>query len=173
MKLTLAALALFTTTAFAQINFSNTVDIDPAHTNIKISNVKVVELASKTETVTIPGCRRWGNSSNDCTRVVVLETTPVVQVLVTFKDGTNSGDPDMRTNRVFLNLNPADYSDADLVNLDLETKLVSRSVEIVDVRNSKLCRSLPRYPETRSNCTPVIKYKTIQVAKREVTVVVK
>lgn len=199
MKTTLAlALTILTslTSAFAQVTYSDRADIDKAHSNIRISDVRYVALPTKTEIREIPGCNPHGEASNDCTEVVVLERQPVVQVTVSYTEGVWR-DPDMREGYLNLNFRTNEFDAAEVEalkaasgiwdftgrkyrirkgfakkNFDLETALVTRTIQVVDVRNSHLCRVLES-GETEPGCEEVLRYKPANIKVRELKVIKK
>ncbi|WP_408097190.1 hypothetical protein ACJVC5_19325 [Peredibacter sp. HCB2-198] len=198
MKTTLTlALSLLASSAFAGISYSNQADISPAHSNIRLADVRFVSLPSKTEVRQIPGCNPNGEISQVCTEVVVLESEPAVQATVTFRDGV-SNDPENREGYLTLNLDPADFSAADLAalegasqgrwdfggrqarvrkswaakNLELSTALVTRTIQVVDTRNSRLC-PVGEAGTTLPGCVEDIQYKPASTKVREVKISVK
>lgn len=190
MKLIFAFIAmLLVTSAFAQINFSDSADLDKAHSDIRLEDVEYRLLPSKTETRRIPGCRPTGNASRDCYEVVILEKQPVVQVTVGYMDGIfRDSDRRVRKQYLVLNLRPEVFSEqsiAELVGLrkrarlawaeksiELQTSLVIRNVQVIDMRNSRLC-PVDNEPYPRPGCVEVINYKPGQRKVQEVKVVLK
>lgn len=196
MKATLTlALTILTslTSAFAQVTYSDRADIDKAHSNIRISDVRYVALPTKTEIREIPGCNPYGEASNDCTEVVVLARQPVVQVTVSYTEGFWR-DPDMREGYVNFNFRTNEFDAAEVEalkaasgiwdftgrkhrirkgfakkNFDLQTALVTRTIQVVDVRNSHLCRILES-GEIEPGCEEVLRYKPSDIKVRELKV---
>lgn len=196
MKTTLTlALGILTlaTSAFAQIRYSDTADIAKAHSNIRISDARYVALPTKTEIREIPGCREDGEASRVCTEVVVLERQPVVQVTVSYTEGIFR-DPDMREGWITFNFRPEEF-DAEEVetlrkasgiwdftgrkarvrkafskkNFELQTQLVDRTIQVVDVRNSKLCRILES-GDVVPGCEEILVYKPATIKVHELKV---
>lgn len=180
---------LFVTTAFAQVTFSDTADLDKAHSDIRLADVQYRLLPSKTQTRRIPGCRPTGNASRDCTETVVLERQPVVQVSVAYEDGIfHDSDRHLRKQYLTLNLHPELFSEESLAELsvlrkasrlvwaaksiELQTALVIRNVQVIDLRNSNFC-PIDNEPYPRPGCVEVINYKPGQVKVHEVKIVVK
>lgn len=186
MKLFFGLIALVTvSTAFAQINFSDTADLDKAHSEIRLADVQFRLLPSKTEVRRIPGCRPTGNASRDCTEVVVLERQPVVEVLVAYMDGIfHDSDRRLRKQYLTLNLRPESFSADALAELktarrfarlqlvELNSTLVTRNVQVIDVRNSTFC-PIDNEPYPRPGCVEVLSYKPGKVQVIEVKVLVK
>lgn len=185
MKSTLAlSLMMLASSAFAGISYSNSTDIATAHSNIRLTDVRFVNLPSKTEVREIPNCNPNGEASRICTEVVVLETAPAVQVTVSFRDGLNQSQ-DQQEGYTTLNLDPASFTAAELAalegarfsarkswaakNLSLATALVTRSIQVVDVRNSTICPTTEA-GTTVPGCVEDIQYRTASTRVREVTV---
>ncbi len=188
MFLSLAAALLVTaTSAFAA-------DIAKEHSNVRISDARYFEVATRTEIREIPGCRPYGESSNDCTEVIVLERKPVVEVTVSYTEGVFR-DPEMREGYVVFSFDVNEFDASDIAalkkasrlwsltggkvrkafaknNFTLESKLVSRTIQIVDVRNSTLCQQTES-GEPRIGCEEVLVYKPAQIIVREVNVLKK
>lgn len=193
MKTLALALGLIATSAFAQLNYSNTADIDKAHSDIRISDVRYVALATKTEVREIPGCNPNGERHPvECQETVVLERTPVVQVTVSYTEGVFR-DPDLREGHVFFNFKLSDFDASEIAdlraastlwdfgagtavrkafakkNFDLSAKLAERTIQIVDVRNSRLCH-IGESGEPAPGCVEELRYKPAQIKVRELTV---
>lgn len=200
MKLALALSLLVTVPAFAGIIFTDSADIDKAHSNIKLYDVSYVQLPSKTEIRQIPGCFPTGERHpSECQEEVVLERQPAVVVDVKYQDEIFR-DPDMRNSYVTLNLRPEAFSAEEIaelkklskrswdlsgrqmkarlawakVNLELQANLVVRDIQVIDMRTSNFCYYRDdRYPEQIPGCVEVINYKPAKTTVREIKIVVK
>lgn len=199
MKKTTLALALgilsIIPSAFAQVSYSDTADIDKAHSNIRISDVRYVALPTKTEIREIPGCNPNGEASTVCTEVIVLERQPVVQVTVSYAEGVFR-DPDMRESHITFNFRTTDFVAADVnalqaasglwdftgrkarvrrafakKNLELKTAIATRTIQVVDVANSDLCHEGEAGP--LPGCVEVINYKPATIKVRELKILKK
>lgn len=193
--LTLAfAILASASSAFADIRFFDTTDVDKAHTNIRITDARLFQMASKTEIREIPNCHpEYG----PCTEEVAIERRPVVIVEVTYTEGFWR-DPDMKEGYVNFLLDPATFTESEMATLEahsrlwdfsgkhsrarkswwskrfaLETTLASRTIQVVDVRNSKLCPISDHYPDLPRNCVEHIVYRPAQTKVREIKVIVK
>jgi hypothetical protein len=200
MKLALVLSLLATVPAFAGIIFSNSADIDTSHKEIKLYDVRYVQLPSKTEIRQIPGCHPNGERMPwECQTEVVLERQPAVVVDIKYLEGVFR-DPDMRYSYVTFNLRPEAFSPEKIAelekvsqgvwdfsgrkfkaraawakaNLDLQTAVVTRDIQVVDMRNSRFCQYHDdRYPDTIPGCVEDIHYKPAKQTVREVKVLVK
>lgn len=200
MKLVLALSLLVTVPAFAGIIFSDAADIDKAHSDINLYDVRYVQLPSKTEIRQIPGCFPNGERHpSECEETVVLERQPAVVVDVKYVEGIFR-DPEMRHSYVTFNLRPEAFSAEKIAeleknskgvfdfsgrkfraraawakaNLELVTNLVTRDIQVVDMRTSRFCTYHDdRYPERIPGCVEVINYKPAKSTVREVKIVVK
>lgn len=200
MKLSLTFVFSFfmiAASAFAQVNYSSTMEIDRAHSNIHISDVRYFALATRTEVRQIPGCNPHGERHpSECEETVVLERTPVVQVIVTYTEGIFR-DPDFREGHLYFNFRTSDFESDEVAKLktasglwdfsgrkfrirkafakkhfDLKAELVTRTIQIVDVRNSRLC-PIGESGEPYPGCVEELRYKPIDIKVREITVIKK
>lgn len=194
MKSLALALALVSGAAFAQVNYSNTADLAKEHSAFKIDQAVYTLIPTKTEEREIPGCIPWGEASTDCTETVVLESEPVVQVFVDYTEGVFR-DPELPRSYVAFNFPLSSFSADDVAalkkaspmwrlggssvrkafaknKLALEVVKAPRTIKIVDVRNSKLCRILES-GEQEPGCKEILVYKDAQITVNQVTVNVK
>lgn len=202
MKFALALSLLVTVPAFAGIIFSDAADIDRAHSDLKLYDVRYVQLPSKTEIRQIPGCFPHGDRHPvECEETVVLERQPAVVVDVKYKEGIfRDNEPGMQHAYVTFNLRPEAFSKEEIAeleknskgvwdfsgrkfkaraawakaNLEMKTALVVRDIQVVDMRTSRFCTYQgERYPERIPGCVEVINYKPGKTTVREVKIVVK
>lgn len=192
MKTVFALATLMTlSTAFADVHFRDTADLDQLHSYFKISYVRFANLPSKTETRTIPGCRP-GNSGRVCTETTVLERTAVVEVTVSYKEGIfHDSDPRFAKGSATFNLHPEAFSAealADLKtigifqsnarkfwaakNLELQVQKLTRNIQVIDMRTSTLC-PFENEPYPRPGCVEDIHYKPGTKTVNEVKILVK
>lgn len=191
MKMLALAFALVSSTAFAQVSYINSVDLAKEHTGYKIDQAVYTLIPTKVEVREIPGCIPYGEAGNDCTETVVLESEPVVQVFVDYNEGVFR-DPELPRSYVTFNFNVNDFSAEEIAELkkaspmwrlgggsvrkawakkfSLETKLVPRTIKIVDVRRSKLCYAGGESGEPLPGCVERLVYKDAQIKVRNVTV---
>jgi len=191
MKLLVLAIALASASAFAQVNYNNSTVVAKEHSRFKIDQAVYTLIPTKTEERDIPGCNPYGEASNDCTETVVLESEPVVQVFVDYTEGVFR-DPEMPSAYLSFNFPLSDFSAEEVAalkiaspmwrlrggsvrknfaknNFALDLQLVNRTIQIVDVRNSKLCPILES-GETYPGCVERLVYKDAVIKVRQVTV---
>lgn len=180
------AIGLMSATSFAAVVetpvvYSDAADITASATQIKLTDARYFEVATKVETYEIPGCREYGEASRDCTGINVLERTPVIQANVSYVDPTFSGQSQDKVVNLNFNL-PVSSFDAEAVaalkakrsifgvqsyskafaakHLSLSVEKATRVISVVDVSNSKLCPSTESsYPNPIPGCVEVIRYK--------------
>lgn len=189
MSLTIAfGLLVTATSALAQVSYSNTADIAKEHTNIRLSDARYFEVATRTEVREIPGCNPNGEAGDICTEVIVLERRPVIEVTVSYSEGVFH-DPEMREGYVTFNFDVNDFDAAEVAALkkssrpwslglgrlafakkhfSLSSKLATRTIQVVDVRNSHLCQQTES-GETLPGCVEVLNYKPATTIVRELT----
>ncbi len=175
--------------AFGQVNYSNTIDMDRAHSNFKLDQAVYSMIPTRTEVRTIPHCNM--ETDYPCTEVVVLESEPAIQVYVDYTEG-RFNDPENMKGHVSFNF-PIELFAADEVaalkaaspmwrlggartrrafaqrNFTLSTRLAQRTIQVVDVRNSRLCPVMEN-GETQPGCVERIVYRSAITMVREVTV---
>ena len=181
--------------SFAGVIYSNTADLSTSTSQIKLTDAEYKLVATKTEIRQIPGCNPNGDRHPvECQEVVVLESQPVITANVQYVDSMNRSEGNEKMN-LALNFRLEDFSAADVAalkaayptwahpfstvgkkfaakNLELQVKLASRTIQVVDVRNSKLCRVLES-GEIEAGCEEVIVYKDAQTTVKEVTLLKK
>lgn len=194
MKAFVLALALVSGTALAQVNYGHSADLDTAHSAFKIDQAVYTLIPTKTEEREIPGCNPHGEASNDCTETVVLESEPVVQVFVDYTEGVFR-DPEAAKPYLAFNFALSDFSAEEVEqlkkaspmwrwggsatrkafakkNFALDIKKVTRTIRVVDVRNSRLCPILES-GEPMPGCVERLVYKDALTKKLQVTVLKK
>lgn len=151
--------------SFAGVIYSNSADVSAQTRGHKIWRAKIFNLATKTEIRQIPGCNPNGERHPvECQEEVALERTPVLAVDVEYRDPFNQGEGNEKSFVSFVL--PA--SDAGK-ELSLTVKKVERTIQVVDVRNSKICPVLES-GETYPGCVERLAYKPAQTWVKEVTV---
>lgn len=166
MKKFALVLGLFASvSSFAGVIYSNTADLSTGTYNHKIWRAKIFKLATKVEVREIPGCIPGGEAGNICTETVVLERTPVLQVDVSYNDQFNQGEGSDQGFVTFY-MDPADAGK----KLSLSVKRAERTIQVVDVRNSKLCPINGESGEPAPGCIEHIVYKPAKTFVKEVTV---
>ncbi len=191
MKLLVLAIALASASAFAQVNYSNSAVVAKEHSRFKIDQAVYTLIPTKTEVREIPGCNSWGEASRDCTEVIVLESEPVVQVFVDYTEGVFR-DPELPSAYLTFNFPLSDFSAEEVAalkiaspmwrlrggsvrksfaknNFELDLQLVNRTIQLVDMRRSKICRVLES-GETLPGCVEQLVYKDEIIKVRQVTV---
>ncbi len=189
MKFFALALALVSSAAFAQVSYTNSVDLAKEHTGYKIDQAVYTLIPTKVEIREIPGC---GGDRHpvECQETIVLESEPVVQVFVDYNEGVFR-DPELPRSYVTFNFHVNDFSAEEIAELkkaspmwrlggssvrkawakkfSLETKLVPRTIQIVDVRRSTLCQ-IGESGMPTPGCVERLVYKDAQIKVRNVTV---
>lgn len=179
--------------SFAGVIYSNTADLATQTSNFKLDSAEYKLIPTKTEIRTIPGCNPNGEAGNICTEEVVLESQAVVHVNVSYYDPSLQSDGGMQKSWIGFNFRTEDISAEDLAalkaayptwrhpfskagkrvgqkNFELTVKnRAERTIQVVDVRNSKLCPVLES-GETYPGCVEVIVYKPAKTWVNEVTV---
>jgi hypothetical protein len=168
--------------------FSNSADLAKEHRNIKAVDARYFEVATKIEISEDPYCNHSGEI--DCTETRVLERVPAVQVTVEYTDGIF---PDHEAdNKAYMSFNlPTDLFPADHIeelkrasgffgghsvrreflrnHINFSVSQVKKTIEIVDVRNSKICHiNESGYP--RPGCKEVLRYKPATVMVQRVNI---
>jgi hypothetical protein len=152
--------------SFAGVIYSNTADLSTSTTAHKIWRAKKFNLATKTEIRQIPGCIVTGDRHPvECQEEVALERTPVLMVDVEYKDAMFQSEGNEKSFVSFI-LPVSNVGK----KLTLSVKKAERTIQIVDVRNSKLCPIGENYPEPTFNCREVINYKPAKTWVKEVSV---
>ena len=151
--------------SFAGAIYSNTADVSTNATDFKIWRAKLFNLATKTEIRDIPNCNPYGEPGGPCTEEVAIERTLVLAVDVSFQDGFSSGEGQEKSFVSFV-LPAADAGK----KLELSVKRAERTIQVVDVRNSKLCPINGESGEILPGCTENIVYKPAKTWVKEVSV---
>lgn len=192
------ALGIFMTavpTFAGEVNYSNTADLSITTSQFKLTDAQYAIIPTKTEIQTIPGCNPHGDSGQDCTRVVVLESEPAIKANVRYVDSMFSSGDGNNESWLTLNFRLTDFSDDQVSmlkaayptwkhpfsragknfaanNLELSVSTETRTIKIVDVRNSHLCPTMEN-GNTVPGCVESIVYKDAETTVKAVTVSVK
>ncbi len=154
--------------SFAGVIYSNTADVSASTTGHKIWRAKIFNLATKTEIRQIPGCNPNGERHPvECQEEVATERTKVLAVDVEYRDTFNNGEGNEKSFVSFV-LPAADAGK----ELTLSVVRAERTIQVVDVRNSKLCPILES-GETYPGCEEILVYKPAKTWVKEVTVTAK
>ena len=152
--------------SFAGVIYSNTADVSTSTRGHKIWRAKIFNLATKTEIRQIPGCNPNGERHPvECQEEVATERTKVLAVDVEFEDSMNQSEGNQKSFVSFVL--PA--SDAGK-ELSLSVVRAERTIQIVDVRNSKLCPTYGESSEPAPNCEEILVYKPAKTWVKQVTV---
>jgi hypothetical protein len=157
---------LASVSSFAGVTYSNTADVSAAASHFKIWRAKGFNLATKTEIREIPGCNPNGEQY-PCTEEVAIERTKVLAVDVEYSDPQLMSDGNNKQFVSFV-LPASDIGK----ELELTVKKVQRTIQVVDVRNSKICRELES-GDIEPGCVEHLVYKPAQTTVKEVTVTLK
>lgn len=173
-------------------------ELHAAHSQIKITDARFTMLPTKVEITKpnyCPGQDRWEN----CNETVVLERLAVVQVSVEYKDEIFPGSTNGRRSErgiVSMNFNlPVDAFSASEVealksasgifgnfgtrqafinnNLKLSNVRTLKTIQVVDVRNSKLCTARQDSGRSPEVCEEVLVYKPMTITVQKIKVSVK
>jgi hypothetical protein len=151
--------------SFAGVIYSNTADVSTSATDFKIWKAKLFNLATKTEIRDIPNCIPYGEAGGPCTEEVATERTLVLAVDVSFQDGFSGGEGQEKSFVSFV-LPAADAGK----KLELSVKRAERTIQVVDVRNSKFCPINGETGEAAPGCVENIAYKSAKTWVKEVSV---
>lgn len=172
-------------------SFAVTVDLSGSTSQHKLVDAEFKLIPTKVEYREIPGCREDGEASRDCTEVIVLETKPVITANVSYVDSMFSSEGNEK-NWLSLNFEASEFSAEEIASLKaayptwrhpfsnagrrfaknvlkMEVKTAARTIQVVDVRNSKLCPILES-GETYPGCVENLVYKPATTYVKEVTV---
>jgi hypothetical protein len=194
MKTLFTSLFIAFSAIAGEVNYTNTMELDPTYSGFKIDQAEYFELATETVRRPIPGCAPWGERHpSDCEEEVATKREAVVRVWVDFEKGY-TGEIEDRRGSVAFNFKLSDFAAADVAALKKASPLwrpfgykarknfakkyfsvaaqrVKKDIKIVDVRKSKLCTYQDdRYPETIPGCKEVIVYKDSFTFVKTVTV---
>ena len=171
--------------------FAASADLSLSARNIKLVDAEFKLIPTKVEYREIPGCREDGEASRVCTEAVVLETRPAIVANVSYQDAFSSSEGN-EPSWLTLELDMNDFSAEDIEslkkayptwkhpfsragrnfakkNLALSVVRAERTIQVVDVRNSKLCPILES-GDTYPGCVERLVYKDAQTTVNEVTV---
>jgi len=196
MKTFAIAFGLFAAVnSFAGVIYSNTADLSSATNQFKLEDAEYKLIPTRTEIRQIPGCNPHGDRHPiECQEEIVLESQPVIRVNVSYKDPTFTSEGQMKE-WIGFNFKLEDLSTEDVAalklayptwrhpfsragrnvarkNFTLNVKRAERTIQVVDVRNSKLCPILES-GETMPGCVEHIVYKPAKTWVNEVSVLKK
>jgi hypothetical protein len=195
MKLLALALALFSTAAIAGVSYSTTFDVYRGASGIAVASASYRNLPVKTEVRPVPGCYTYGDRApSDCEEVVILETVPVIQVVVSYDDPRENRDNYPSTSSVAVNFKLSDFSPEEIAEFKaarfswrrpfsttqirlgrkyfgVSVKQVQRTIMVVDEENSTFCQHYgDNYPDPIPGCVPNTVFKRAVIWVKEVTV---
>ncbi|MCM2350223.1 MAG: hypothetical protein NDI69_09380 [Bacteriovoracaceae bacterium] len=181
--------------SFAGIIYSNTADLSSSTIGHKLVDAEYKLIPTKTEIRQIPGCVATGDRHPvECQETIVLESHPVVAVNISYVDHYNRQEGNQKE-WLTLNFKLEDFAAEDVAalkagyptwahpfssvgkafaarNLDLQVVDAERTIQVVDVRNSKICMIMEN-GETMPGCVEDIVYKPAQTTVKELTVLTK
>jgi hypothetical protein len=196
MKSLAIAFGLFAAVnSFAGVIYSNSADLSTGTRFFKLDSAEYKLIPTKTEIRQIPGCIPHGDRHpTECQTEIVLESQPVIRVNVSYDDPFVRSEGQEKS-WIGFNLRLEEISGEDLAalksvyptwrhpfsrvgqriakkNFILEVKKSERTIQVVDVRNSRLCpvmdNGLP-FP----GCVERIVYKPAKTWVTEVSVLKK
>ncbi|MCM2350222.1 MAG: hypothetical protein NDI69_09375 [Bacteriovoracaceae bacterium] len=196
MKTLAIAFALIASVnSFAGVIYSNTADLSSSTIEHKLVDAEYKLVPTKTEIRQIPGCVATGDRHPvECQETIVLESQPVVAVNISYVDHYNRQEGNQKE-WLTLNFKLEDFDAEDVAelkaayptwrhpfsragsrfvrkNLELQVVKAPRTIQIVDVRNSKICRTMEN-GEIEAGCVERLVYKPAQTTVKEVTVLKK
>lgn len=193
MKSFAMAIALLASVnTFAQVVYTDSADLSSSTHSFAIVGAQYKKIATKVEERKVPGCTITSeNYPETCTEVVAVESTPVVEVNVSYVDSSFVSEGQNLSYATFT-FNVADFDAADVAALvgknefsragrnfakkyfTLSVKREARKISVVDVRNSKLCISSgDNYPEVEAGCVENLVYKSATIYVNEVNLIQK
>lgn len=193
--LSLALGLMVSASSFAGIIYSNSADLSTSATQIKLTDAEYKLVPTKVEVRQIPGCNPNGERHPvECQETVVLESQLVITANVQYVDTMFPSEGNEKSN-LALNFRLEDFSAEDIAalkaayptwrhpfsragqyfakkNLELQVRLAERTIQVVDVQNSTICRELES-GEIMHGCVENIVYKPAKTTVKEVTVLKK
>lgn len=160
----------------------------------KLEDAEYVIIPTKTEMRRIPNCTPNQESGETCMREIVLESRPMVQANVSYRDSYNQGEGQEKSFlKIRFETTEFDAGEVDLLksayprwkhpfsnaprkfaarNLELSVQKETRTIQVIDVGRSKLCRIMEDGSIERG-CKERIVYKDALTKVKEVTVGIK
>jgi hypothetical protein len=181
--------------SFAEVIYSSSADLSTGTRLFKLDTAEYKLIPTKTEIRQIPGCFPHGERHpSECQTEVVLESQPVVHVYVSYQDPLMQSESNEKS-WVGFNFRLEDFSAEDVAalksvyptwrhpfskigskiakkNFTLEVKKSERTIQVVDVRNSKLCPIMEN-GEPVPGCVERIVYKPAKTWVNEVSLLKK
>jgi hypothetical protein len=173
---------------------SHSADLPLSTITHKLEDAEYVIIPTKTEMRRIPNCTPNHESGETCIREIVLESKPMVQANVSYRDTYNQGEGQEKSYLMLrFELGDFDSGEVDLLrsayprwkhpfsnaprkfaarNLELSVQKETRTIQVVDVGRSKLCR-VQEDGSIERGCKEHIVYKDALTKVKEVTVGVK
>lgn len=185
MKFALAfGLLIAATTSFAQVSVS--ADLPVGSQQIKIADARYFEVASRVVTTKLPGCSNNGEQYGMCDNVIVRDVTPVVELNISYDDGSFTGAEGGSVRNLVLTFPVEAFSPADIAALkgsrfsrswakahfDLTVTKEARTLQVVDTRNSRLC-NIGEAGEPAPGCVEDIRFKTATTIVKAVKATIK
>lgn len=173
---------------------SHSADLSLATTSHKLVDAEYIIIPTKTEMRKIPNCRPNAESGETCIREIVLESKPMIQANVSYIDPNAQSDGHEKSwLKIRFDLTDFDQGEVELLkavyprwkfpntnaprafvarNLDMTVAKETRTIQVIDVGRSKLCRIMEDGSPER-NCKERIVYKDALTKVKEVTVRIK
>lgn len=169
-------------------------DLPLSTTQHKLEDAEYAIIPTKTEMRKIPNCRPNSESGETCEREVVIESKPMVVANVAYRDSYNQGEGQEKSYlKLRFEVTEFDAGEVDLLksayprwkhpfsnaprkfaarNLALSVSKETRTIQVVDVERSKLCRIMEDGSIERG-CKERIVYKDALTKVKEVSVGIK
>lgn len=198
MKTTLAlslSLLVFFPFVFAGEPDSVSVDLPVSTIAHKLVDAEYVIVPSKTEMQRIPGCIPSAEAGEDCMREVIIESYEAIQADVSYQRSANPDSEGQEVSWVSFKFDLSQFGKNDVdslkavyprwkhpfsrafkrfasSNLDLSVKTASRTIKVIDMSRSKLCR-VQQDGTRQPGCVDYIVWKEVYTKVKQVTVSVK
>ena len=198
MKTTLAlslSLLVFFPFVFAGEPDSVSVDLPVSTIAHKLVDAEYVIVPSKTEMQRIPGCIPSAEAGEDCMREVIIESYEAIQANVSYQRSANPDSEGQEVSWVSFKFDLSQFGKNDVdslkavyprwkhpfsrafkrfasSNLDLSVKTASRTIKVIDMSRSKLCR-VQQDGTRQPGCVDYIVWKEVYTKVKQVTVSVK
>lgn len=174
---------------------SRSIDLPLASAFHKLVDAEYVVIPTRTEMQRIPNCIPNAEAGEDCMREVVIEGHGAIRANVSYQRSMNPDSEGHEVSWAMLNFKLTDFErgEVDMLkaayprwkhptssayrkfasrNLGIRVQTVTRTLKVIDMANSRLCRILED-GSREPNCVDRIVYKNIKSKVKEVTVFAK
>ncbi len=166
------------------IQFYNQIELPANVRNVQLVDAEYVILPTKTMTREIPNCNSGGEAGRVCSETVVLESAPAIRANISYVDPMfmDEGGKPQYTSVVLELTNFSNQQVSVLMSvypgwkhpfstiqrdfarnhLNLSVAGTSKTIQIVDMKRSKICRVFGESGEPERNCVEDLVYKNAQ-----------